>query len=271
MLTEDYYVANKLMKGFIGSANVDTNSRLCMASSVAGHRRVFGSDTVPGCYEDLDEADLFVLVGSNAAWCHPVLYQRMVAAQEKRGATLVNIDPRATATSETAFLQLSVAPGQDAALFCGLLVYLAEHGHLDRAFIAAHTEGFDAALARAKEIAPNITETALRTRLPVDDIRRFYELWATTERVVTLYSQGVNQSAQGTDKVEAILHCHLAAGRIGRPGMGPFSLTGQPNAMGGREVGGLANQLAAHMVFCRKRLIACAASGRRRRWQSMKG
>ncbi len=249
LLTEDYYVANKLMKGFIGSANVDTNSRLCMASSVAGHRRVFGSDTVPGCYEDLDEADLFVLVGSNAAWCHPVLYQRMVAAQEKRGAKLVNIDPRATATSETASLQLSLAPGQDGTLFSGLLVYLAENGHLDHAFIDAHTEGFEAALARAKEIAPNLSAISLRTRLPPDNIRRFYELWAGTKRVVTLYSQGVNQSAQGTDKVTAILNCHLATGRIGRAGMGPFSLTGQPNAMGGREVGGLANQLAAHMGF----------------------
>jgi assimilatory nitrate reductase catalytic subunit len=249
LLTEDYYIANKLMKGFIGSANVDTNSRLCMASSVAGHKRVFGSDTVPGCYEDLDEGDLFVLVGSNAAWCHPVLYQRMVAAQEKRAARLVNIDPRATATSETASLQLSLAPGQDGTLFSGLLVYLAENGHLDHAFIAAHTEGFGAALACAKEIAPNLAAISLRTRLPPEDIRRFYELWATTERVVTLYSQGVNQSAQGTDKVAAILNCHLATGRIGRAGMGPFSLTGQPNAMGGREVGGLANQLAAHMGF----------------------
>jgi len=249
LLTEDYYIANKLMKGFIGSANVDTNSRLCMASSVAGHKRAFGSDTVPGCYGDLDEADLFVLVGSNAAWCHPILYQRMVAAQEKRGAKLINIDPRATATSETALMQLSIAPGQDGALFSGLLVYLADQGHLNQAFIAAHTEGFDAALTKARDIAPNLAVIASRTRLPAENIQKFYELWASTERVVTLYSQGVNQSTQGTDKVVAILNCHLAAGRIGRPGMGPFSLTGQPNAMGGREVGGLANQLAAHMGF----------------------
>ncbi len=249
LLTEDYYIANKLMKGFIGSANVDTNSRLCMASSVAGHKRVFGSDTVPGCYADLDEADLFVLVGSNAAWCHPVLYQRMVAAQDKRGAKIINIDPRATATSETAFMQLSLAPGQDGTLFSGLLVYLADNGYLDTAFIDAHTQGFDKALARAREIAPNIAAIASRTQLDAEDISRFYALWATTDRVVTLYSQGVNQSSQGTDKVVAILNCHLATGRIGRLGMGPFSLTGQPNAMGGREVGGLANQLAAHMGF----------------------
>ncbi len=249
LLTEDYYVPNKLMKGYIGTANVDTNSRLCMSSSVAGHKRAFGSDTVPGCYEDLDEADLLVLVGSNAAWCHPVLYQRMIKAQETRNALLVTIDVRKTATAESAALHLGVAPGQDSALFSGLLVYLADNGYLDEAYIAAHTENFDAALAGARTIAPNVAATALRTRLPPDDIARFFSLFATTERAVTLYSQGVNQSSQGTDKVNAILNCHLATGRIGKVGSGPFSLTGQPNAMGGREVGGLANQLAAHMGF----------------------
>lgn len=249
LLTEDYYVANKLMKGFIGSANVDTNSRLCMSSSVAGHKRAFGSDTVPGCYEDLDEADFFVLVGSNAAWCHPILFQRMVKAVETRGATIVNVDVRRTATSESAAYDLTIAPGQDAALFSGLLVYLADNNHLDRSFIAKHTEGFEAALAEARRIAPSVAATALRTRLSQEDVSRFFHRFATTQRVVTLYSQGVNQSHQGTDKVNAILNCHLATGRIGRPGMGPFSLTGQPNAMGGREVGGLANQLAAHMGF----------------------
>ncbi|WP_395665652.1 molybdopterin-dependent oxidoreductase [Methylocella sp.] len=249
LLTEDYYVANKLMKGFIGSANVDTNSRLCMSSSVAGHKRVFGADTVPGCYEDLDEADLLVLVGSNAAWCHPILFQRMVKAQETRGAKIVNVDPRRTATSEAAALELSIRPGKDAALFCGLLAHLADAGRLDRAFIADHTQGFDAALARARELAPDVAATAAETGLAPEDVARFFEMFSSTERVVTLYSQGVNQSAQGTDKVVSILNCHLATGRIGRPGMGPFSLTGQPNAMGGREVGGLANQLAAHMGF----------------------
>ncbi len=249
LLTEDYYVPNKLMKGFIGSANVDTNSRLCMSSSVAGHKRAFGSDTVPGCYEDLDEGDLFVLVGSNAAWCHPVLFQRMVKAQETRGAALVTVDVRRTATAETATQQLAIAPGQDSALFSGLLVYLVDNGHLDQSYIDAHTENFEATVAAARAIAPNVAATALRTRLPAEEITRFYRRFATTERVVTLYSQGVNQSAQGTDKVNAILNCHLATGRIGKPGMGPFSLTGQPNAMGGREVGGLSNQLAAHMGF----------------------
>src|SRR5215468_8416803 len=150
MLTEDYYVANKLMKGFLGSANVDTNSRLCMASSVAGHRRGFGADTVPGCYEDLDAADLLVLVGSNAAWCHPVLFQRMMANKQARGARIIVIDPRRTDTSEDADLFLGLKPGTDTALFAGLLVHLAENGALDTDYIKLHTTGFDEALARAK-------------------------------------------------------------------------------------------------------------------------
>jgi assimilatory nitrate reductase catalytic subunit len=249
LLTEDYYVANKLMKGFIGSANVDTNSRLCMASSVSGHRRAFGADTVPGCYEDLDEADLFVLVGSNAAWCHPVLFQRMLANKQHRGARIVVIDPRRTDTAGDADLFLGLKPGTDAALFSGLLAHLADNGILDRHYIADHTSGFDDALARARSLAGSAAATALATGLPEQDVAAFFQMFAATPRVVTLYSQGVNQSAQGTDKVNAILNCHLATGRIGKTGASPLSLTGQPNAMGGREVGGLANQLAAHMGF----------------------
>ena len=249
LLTEDYYVANKLMKGFIGSANVDTNSRLCMASSVAGHRRAFGADTVPGCYEDLDEADLLVLVGSNAAWCHPVLFQRMLANKQQRGARMVVIDPRRTDTAEDADLFLGLKPGTDTALFSGLLVHLTDTGALDRDYIERHTSGFDDALARARGIAGSIGATALATGLAEPDVAGFFQMFGATPRVVTLYSQGVNQSAQGTDKVNAIINCHLATGRIGKPGASPFSLTGQPNAMGGREVGGLANQLAAHMGF----------------------
>src|SRR6266567_1394564 len=214
LLTEDYYVANKLMKGFIGSANVDTNSRLCMASSVAGHKRAFGADTVPGSYEDLEEADLLVLVGSNTAWCHPVLFQRMVTV-----------------------------------LFCGLLAHLADLCALDYGYIDAHTMAFENTLAHARAIAPDLVATARLTRLPQADVARFFDLFRSTPNTVTCFSQGVNQSAQGTDKVNAIINCHLATGRIGRRGQGPFSLTGQPNAMGGREVGGLANQLAAHMAF----------------------
>ncbi len=249
LLTEDYYVANKLMKGFIGSGHVDTNSRLCMASSVAGHRRAFGSDTVPGCYADLESADLLVLVGSNAAWCHPVLFQRMQQAKSKRGSIIVNIDVRGTATGDSADLQLILKPGTDAALFSGLLVYLADKGFVDRPYLDAHTEGYDEALWRARSIAANVTATARATGLDAADVAHFFDLWGRTRRVVTLHSQGVNQSAQGTDKVNAIVNCHLATGRIGREGMGPLSLTGQPNAMGGREVGGLANILAAHMGF----------------------
>src|SRR5436189_4681754 len=153
LLTEDYYVANKLMKGFIGSANVHTNSRLCMASSVAGHRRAFGSDTVPGNYEDLDQADLIVLVGSNAAWCHPVLFQRMMQNRRERGAKLVVIDPRKTVTAEDSDLFLAVAPGMDSALFCGLLVHLAHSPSFDAVYVQAHTSGFEAALSRATGIA----------------------------------------------------------------------------------------------------------------------
>ncbi len=242
LLTEDYYVANKLMKGFIGSANIDTNSRLCMSSTVAGHRRAFGTDTVPGTYEDLELADLVVLVGSNLAWCHPVLYQRLVKAKADRpGMKVVTVDPRRTATSDLADLHLAVAPGADVALFNGLLAAIEAAGAVDRDFVANHVAGFEAALdaARASDLAATGIDPA--------DMAAFFALWTGTEKVVTVFSQGVNQSSSGTDKVNAILNCHLATGRIGRPGMGPFSVTGQPNAMGGREVGGLANMLACHL------------------------
>ncbi|MDB5596974.1 MAG: assimilatory nitrate reductase alpha subunit apoprotein [Hyphomicrobiales bacterium] len=249
LLTEDYYVANKLMKGYLGTANVDTNSRLCMASSVAGHKRAFGADTVPGSYSDLDQADLIVLVGSNAAWCHPVLFQRMLKNRAERGAKIVVIDPRRTASAEEADLFLPVAPGMDSILFSALFVAIAERGVCDAAYMGAHTGGFDAALAAARELAPGVDVAATRAGVDVAVLQRFIDLWIATPKVVTAWSQGVNQSAQGTDKVDAIINCHLATGRIGKPGVGPFSLTGQPNAMGGREVGGLANMLAAHMGF----------------------
>ena len=245
LLTEDYYVANKLMKGFIGSGNIDTNSRLCMSSSVAGHKRAFGSDTVPGTYEDLELADLVILVGSNLAWCHPVLYQRLLAAKEQRGTQIVVIDPRATATSEAADLHLALAPGSDVALFNGLLAELVASETWDRSYVDGCTVGFDDAVKTARRIKRG--EVQLLTGLSADEIEDFYDLFVATDRVVTVYSQGVNQSGAGTDKVNAIINCHLATGRIGRPGTGPFSVTGQPNAMGGREVGGLANMLACHM------------------------
>ena len=252
LLTEDYYVANKLMKGFIGSANIDTNSRLCMASSVAGHIRAFGEDIVPGCYDDIEAADLVILVGSNMAWCHPVLYQRLVAAKEAHGTKIVVVDPRRTATCEIADLHLALRPGADVALFAGLLLHLAASGSRDTVWTQPAATGFTVALDAARAAAPSLAAVAAISDLRTADLTRFYDWFAETERTVTLYSQGVNQSSSGTDKVNAIINCHLATGRIGRPGMGPLSLTGQPNAMGGREVGGLANQLAAHMGFAER-------------------
>ena len=245
LLTEDYYVANKLMKGYVGSANIDTNSRLCMSSAVAGHKRAFGADIVPGAYDDFDEADLIVLVGANTAWCHPILYQRIVRLKEARPEVqVVVIDPRRTATVEGADLHLPIKPGTDVWLFNGLLSYLANDAARDDAYVAAHTSGLEGALEAA---AIEVDDVARKCRLDPADVRRFYALFAKTTNAVTAFSQGVNQSSSGTDKVNSIINCHLLTGRIGKPGMGPFSLTGQPNAMGGREVGGLANMLAAHM------------------------
>ncbi|MBS0525125.1 MAG: molybdopterin-dependent oxidoreductase [Proteobacteria bacterium] len=244
LLTEDYYAANKLAKGFLGTANIDTNSRLCMASSVAGHKRAFGSDTVPGRYEDFELADLVVLVGSNLAWCHPVLFQRLESARRARpDMKIVVIDPRRTDTCGIADLHLALRPGSDVVLFNGLLASLHRRGAVARDFVERHTSGLDAALATAR--ASDVVDCDL----PAADIAAFFDWFARTERTVTLYSQGVNQSSAGVDKVNALINCHLATGRIGRPGMGPFSITGQPNAMGGREVGALANTLAAHMDF----------------------
>jgi assimilatory nitrate reductase catalytic subunit len=250
LLTEDYYVANKLMKGFVGSANIDTNSRLCMASAVAGYKRAFGADTVPNDYTDLEQAELVVLVGSNLAWCHPVLFQRLSAAKAANPKLrVVLIDPRRTQTAEIADQFLQLRPGTDVILFNGLLNYLRKEDSLDLEFLDAHTEGFGAALRCAKDSAASIPAVASACGLAEDDVLEFYRVFARTPLTVTAFSQGVNQSTSGTDKVNAIINVHLATGRIGKPGMGPFSLTGQPNAMGGREVGGLANQLAAHMDF----------------------
>ncbi|WBL75013.1 nitrate reductase [Serratia liquefaciens] len=248
LLTEDYYVANKLMKGFIGAANIDTNSRLCMASAVVGYKRAFGADAVPGCYEDLEQADLVILTGSNTAWAHPVVYQRLVKARRQRPQMrVVVIDPRETATCDIADLHLPLRPGSDAALFTGALNWLAEHGGLDKAFLQRHTNGVEATLAAAIPWSPS--RVAEFCGLPLNRVLAFFQLLTASRDWVTLYSMGINQSASGADKCNAIINLHLAGGRIGRAGSGPFSITGQPNAMGGREVGGLANQLAAHMGF----------------------
>jgi len=246
LLTEDYYVANKLMKGYIGSGNIDTNSRLCMASSVVGHKRAFGADIVPGCYEDLEQADLLVLTGSNLAWCHPVLYQRIVAAKlERPWMRIVVIDPRKTASCDIADLHLPLAPGSDVPLFQGLLNYLEKNGYADHEFIVEHTENFERTSQSSRTFT--LQSVSSLSVLSEDQLTDFYELFAQNKKVVTIYSQGVNQARDGSDKVNAIINCHLLTGRIGKIGAGPFSVTGQPNAMGGREVGGLANQLASHM------------------------
>ncbi len=248
LLTEDYYVANKLMKGFIGSANIDTNSRLCMSSAVAAYKRAFGEDIVPCSYDDLDRAKLIVLTGSNTAWCHPVLYQRIGQAKKLNpDLQIVTIDPRTTQTTSIADLHLPIKPGCDSVLFNGLLVWLQQNGETNSLYLDNFTSGFKQALEAALSSAPDIESVAEQCALPVADVERFYRLFARTERAVTVFSQGINQSSSGTDKGNAIINCHLLTGRIGRPGMGPFSFTGQPNAMGGREVGGLSNQLAAHM------------------------
>ncbi len=343
LLTEDYYVANKLLKGFIGSSHLDTNSRLCMASTVAGHKRAFGEDVVPGCYEDLELADLTVLVGSNLAWAHPVLFQRLLAAKAAAPhKKIVVIDPRRTATADSADLFLPLKPGTDVALFVGLLQYLDRHGysecasddssedihqplskdihctsiedihclyedqhqdssediHLKQAssildthttcsmdtlskyetdcqvnsfeaeqqrlmcgsfrqtsgrrslfdFALKHCEGLGAAL-EAGRCWQDLGLLADYCELDLSDLQTFFRWFAGTPRTVTVFSQGVNQAENGSDKVNAIINVHLATGRIGKPGACPLSVTGQPNAMGGREVGALANQLAGHLRF----------------------
>jgi len=248
LMTEDYYVANKLIKGFIGTANIDTNSRLCMSSAVAGYKRAFGSDTVPCSYEDLERTKLIVLTGSNTAWCHPVIYQRIVQAKKDNpDLMVVVIDPRKTATCDIADIHLALTPGSDHILFKGLFNYLEQHDERNHLFVSQFTEGIEDCLQNAKAIAGDIETVAFKCQLDTQQLEAFYKLFARTERVISLFSQGINQWSYGTDNVNSIINCHLLTGRIGRPGMGPFSITGQPNAMGGREVGGLANQLAAHM------------------------
>ncbi|MDP3550801.1 MAG: molybdopterin-dependent oxidoreductase [Novosphingobium sp.] len=233
LLTEDYYAANKLMKGFVGSANIDTNSRLCMASAVAAHNRAFGEDIVPVTYDDLDEADLILLVGSNTAWCHPVIWQRIEGAREKRGTKIVVIDPRRTETAEQADLFVPVLPDGDVGLFNALLAAMAARGLVGEQ-------------ALPQPLPPAGGENG---GVSAETFAALADLVAAHPRMVTVFSMGANQSVAGTDKGNAIINLHLATGRINVPGAGPFSMTGQPNAMGGREVGGLANMLACHLGF----------------------
>ncbi len=248
LLTEDYYAANKLMKGFIGSGNIDTNSRLCMASAVMAHKQAFGGDLVPGCYDDLEEADLIVFSGHNAAWTHPVLVRRMEKAKA-RGQRWVCIDPRRTDTAEMSDLHLAIAPQSDIRLWNGLLAHLIHAGAVDRDYVAAHVAGFADVEAMLMSDDQSPAAVAADCGVTEEAFSTFCRWFARTPKTVSLFSMGANQSAQGVHKGLAVINAHLATGRIGKPGAAPFSITGQPNAMGGRETGGMATTLAAHMDF----------------------
>jgi len=245
LLTEDYYVFNKLAKGLVGTNNVDTNSRLCMSSAVAGYKMSLGADAPPCAYEDIDAADLIFIAGSNTAFAHPVLFRRIGDAKTRNPALkLVVVDPRATVTARAADLHLPLRPGSDVALFNAMLHVIVREGLADERYLAAHTEGFDGLRALIAHWTPE--RAAQACDLPAADIEQAARLFAGSKAVLSLYCQGLNQSVNGTFKNSALINLHLATGQIGRPGAGPFSLTGQPNAMGGREVGGMANLLSAH-------------------------
>jgi assimilatory nitrate reductase catalytic subunit len=245
LLTEDYYVFNKLAKGLIGTNNVDTNSRLCMSSAVAGYKATLGADAPPACYDDVNHATCLFIVGSNAAYAHPVLFRRIEEAKKKNPAMKVIVaDPRRTDTAELADLFLPLQPGSDVMLFHGLLHIMLWEGWIKADYIAAHTNGFDALKALVRECTPE--RVAEVCGLRKEDIYTAAQWFATSHATLSLYCQGLNQSSSGTAKNATLINLHLATGQIGKPGAGPFSLTGQPNAMGGREVGGLANLLSAH-------------------------
>jgi assimilatory nitrate reductase catalytic subunit len=245
LLTEDYYVFNKLAKGLLQTNNVDTNSRLCMSSAVAGYKATLGADAPPACYEDLAHADLVFITGSNLAWAHPVLCRRLEDARAaKPDQKWIVVDPRRTETAAMADLHLAVQPGTDVALVNGLLHLMLWEGFTKPAYIEAHTTGFEALRERVRECTPR--ETARITGVSEADLVTAARWWGRAPAVLSLYCQGLNQSTQGTANNAALINLHLATAQIGRPGAGPFSLTGQPNAMGGREVGGLANLLSAH-------------------------
>ena len=245
LLTEDYYVFNKLAKGLVGTNNVDTNSRLCMSSAVAGYKQTLGADAPPACYEDIDHASCLFIAGSNTAWAHPVLYRRIEDARARNPSlkTIV-VDPRRTDTARQATLHLQIQPGTDVALFNGLLHVMLWEDLIDRRYVDAHTVGFDTVRETVREFTPKATATTCG--IPEAQVVEAARLFARSAATLSLYCQGLNQSASGTAKNAALVNLHLATGQIGRPGAGPFSLTGQPNAMGGREVGGMANLLSAH-------------------------
>ncbi|HET7159701.1 MAG TPA: molybdopterin-dependent oxidoreductase, partial [Burkholderiales bacterium] len=245
LLTEDYYVFNKLAKGLIGTNNIDTNSRLCMSSAVAGYKATLGADAPPACYEDIDYAQCLFIAGSNTAYAHPILYRRIEAARKANpNLKIIVVDPRRTDTAREATLHLPILPGTDVALYNGMLHVLMWEGLCDSVYIAAHTEGFDQLKATLRDYTPEAV--AAICGVPADDIVQATKWFGGSAATLSLYCQGLNQSTNGTQNNAALIHLHLATGQIGRRGAGPFSLTGQPNAMGGREVGGLANLLSAH-------------------------
>lgn len=245
LLTEDYYVFNKLVKGLIGTNNVDTNSRLCMSSAVSGYKATLGADAPPGCYEDIDHAQCIFIAGSNTAYAHPILFRRIEDARLKNpGFKLIVVDPRRTDTASAADLHLAILPGTDVVLFNAMLHVMLWEGWCDMSYIAAHTEGFDELKATVREFTPQ--HAAVVCGVDADDIVSAAKMFATSPATLSLYCQGLNQSVQGTHKNAALINLHLATAQIGKPGAAPLSLTGQPNAMGGREVGGMANLLSAH-------------------------
>jgi assimilatory nitrate reductase catalytic subunit len=245
LLTEDYYVFNKLAKGLIGTNNIDTNSRLCMSSAVAGYKLTLGADAPPACYDDLDHAQCLFIVGSNAAFAHPILFRRIEDARKRNPDLKVIVaDPRRTDTADLADLYLPLQPGSDVMLFHGLLHIMMWEGWTRPDFIADHTSGFDELRSLVRECTPERVSQVCG--LSKDDLYTAARWFATSPATLSLYCQGLNQSSSGTAKNASLINLHLATGQIGKPGAGPFSLTGQPNAMGGREVGGLSNLLSAH-------------------------
>ncbi|HEY0893139.1 MAG TPA: molybdopterin-dependent oxidoreductase, partial [Cellvibrio sp.] len=244
LLTEDYYVFNKLAKGLIGTNNVDTNSRLCMSSAVAGYKATLGADAPPACYEDIDHTACLFIAGSNTAFAHPIIYRRIEDAKAKNpDLKIVVVDPRQTDTAKAADLHLAILPGTDVALFNGMLHVMLWEGLLDHAYIEKYTNGFAELKETVREYTPKmvadicgIKETDIITAAK----------WFGKGPSLSMYCMGLNQSVHGTEKNAALINLHLATGQIGKPGAGPFSLTGQPNAMGGREVGGMANLLSGH-------------------------
>ena len=245
LLTEDYYIFNKLMKGLIGTNNIDTNSRLCMSSAVAGYKQTLGMDAPPCCYEDIDSASTIFITGSNTAFAHPVLYRRLEDARKNNPELkVIVVDPRKTDTAKEADLYLQIQPGTDVALYHGMLYIMLWEKWVDESYINSFTVGFDALRDLVRDFTPKVVSQTCG--INEKDLFQAAQWFATSPATLSMYCQGLNQSASGTAKNAALINLHLATGQIGKAGAGPFSLTGQPNAMGGREVGGLANLLSAH-------------------------